>query len=182
MRIRGQRVVPKILSTLGNMVTASFVGAGGSAYRLFRTFDELQALSDKQLRSAVQYAIDKKYIVVGHKNGKDFIELTKEGIRVVGRQAIESLRPKKQKSWDHKWRVVLFDVPETEKTNRDGFAANLKRLGFVQIQKSAFAFPYPCFEEIEVLADFHQVAEYITCITAEFLDPAGGLEKKFKLK
>lgn len=100
---------------------------------------------------------------------------------MVGKLAVESLRPPKQKTWDKKWRMVMFDIPETEKKHRDGFAANLKRIGFLQVQKSAFVYPYPCFEELEVLADFHQVGAYLTYMTVESMTPSSQFIKRFKL-
>ena len=75
-----------------------------------------------------------------------------------------------------------FDIPEIFKKNRDGFAANLKHIGFVQIQKSAFAFPYPCGEELEVLADFHQVTNFIHIIVADSISNDNKVKKHFSLK
>lgn len=184
MRIRGQYVLPKIISTVGNAALALMSRGSrnsSAAYRMFRTFDHLQEVSDKQLRQTIQYAIGKKYIRVTHRSGNSYVELTREGKKLCGKFAVEALKPAKQKVWDGKWRMVLFDIPETYKQNRDGFAANLKRLGFVQIQKSVFAFPYPCFEEIEVLADFHHVRPFLTCAMAETLFPTKSLERHFKL-
>jgi|GEM_PF-3245548 len=184
MRIKGQRVVPKILSTVENMLIAPLYGDGTTSgiYRAFRAFDRLQAIPDEQLRQTVRYVIGKKYVELTHDGDGTRVVLTEAGKKLVGRLAIDALKPPKQKEWDGIWRVVMFDVPETLKTRRDGFAANLKRLGFAQIQKSVFVLPHPCFEEVELLADFHQVALYITCIEGNYMEPGGPLKKHFKLK
>ena len=184
MRVKGQYVLPKILATLGNAAVA--VGSGGShtstgAYRMFRTFDALQEISDKKLRQSVHYAIDKKFIKVTFKNGTKHIEVTAEGRKILGRAAIEALKLSRRKTWDHVWRIVLFDIPETHKKGRDGFAANLKRIGFIHIQKSAFVFPHPCIEELEVLADFHDVAKFLNFIEARSVSNDEKLRKHFKL-
>lgn len=183
MRIKDQDILPKVLSTVGNMFIASLHGDGTTAgiYRAFRTFDKLQAVSDERLRQTVRYAVDKKYIELSRDKDKTLIVLTEKGKKLVGKLAIDALKPPKQKTWDGLWRIVMFDVPETSKTHRDGFAANLKRLGFIQIQKSVFALPHPCFEEVELLADFHEVAQYITCIKTDFVKPDTLIRKHFKL-
>lgn len=184
MRVKGQYILPKVLFTLQNVVVATMAGGGRTsrdAYKTFRTFDQLQKITNERLRQTVKYAIGKKYIRVTHRNGKDYLELTKEGKSVVGKLAVESLRPQRRKIWDKKWRMVMFDIPETEKKRRDGFAANLKRLGFLQVQKSAFVYPYPCFEELEVLADFHRVKPYLTWMVADSMTPSAQFRKRFKL-
>lgn len=184
MRVKGQYILPKVLSTLGNAAVA--LAAGGNhtsagAYRLFRTFDALQEISNKRLQQSVRYAVDKKFIKVMFKNGTRYIELTAGGKKVAGRAAIEALKLSSKKTWDHIWRIVLFDIPEAHKNSRDGFAANLKRIGFIQIQKSAFVFPHPCLEELEVLADFHGVAHFLNFIEARSISGDEKLRKHFKL-
>ena len=184
MRVKGQYILPKILATLGNAAVA--VASGGShtsagVYRMLRTFNELQDISNKRLRQSVRYAVNKKFIRVTFSNKTRHIELTTGGIKVVGRAAIEALRLSSHKRWDHAWRIVLFDIPETHKKSRDGFAANLKRIGFIQMQKSAFVFPYPCVEELEVLANFHGVVEFLRIIEARSISNDEKLRKHFKL-
>ncbi len=184
MRIKGQHILPKVLFTLQNVVVATMASGGRTsrgAYKTFRKFDQLQEITNECLRQTVRYAVGKKYIRVTHRNGKDYLELTKRGRLIVGKLAVESLRPQKQNTWDKKWRIVMFDIPETEKKRRDGFAGNLKRIGFLQVQKSAFAYPYPCFEEIEALADFHQVCPYLTYMTVESMTPSSQFLKRFRL-
>lgn len=184
MRVKGQNILPKVLFTLQNVVIATIMCGGRTsrdAYKTFRTFDQLQKITNERLRQTVRYAINKRYIRVTHRNGRDYLELTKEGKLVVGKLAIKSLRPPKQKIWDKKWRMVMFDIPETEKKRRDGFAGNLKRIGFLQVQKSAFVYPYPCFEELEVLGNFHQVGSYLAYMTVESMVPSTQFIKHFKL-
>jgi len=183
MRVRGQYVLPKVLSTLGNAGLAILSGADRSsrgAHRMFRTFDELQTISDERLYQTVRYAIGKKYIRISSRGDKQHIELTNKGKRLAGREAIAQLRPRAQK-WDRKWRLVLFDIPEEFKKSRDGFASDLKRIGFVPIQKSAFVFPHPCFEELEVVADFHGVGSFVTFAVVEKLQRDAPLKRHFKL-
>lgn len=185
MRVRGQYVLPRVLSTLGNVAIALVATSGSrtsaAAYKTLRTFNDLQKISDQQLRQSVRYALGRKFIKVTHREGRNYLELTDKGRRLTGRAAVQNLQPRPQKVWDRKWRIVMFDIPEVKKTKRDGFAANLKRLGFIQIQKSVFVFPYPCFEEIEILMDFHTVEAHVTCILADSVQPERQLQKRFKL-
>lgn len=184
MRLKQHTILPRILHTVANGLVAVASSAGHtsrSAYQAFRVFHELQEISAQRLRQSVRYAIDKQYIVITRKKGKPFIELSAKGRRLLGREALEALQPKVQKKWDKLYRIILFDIPESHKTSRDRFASGLKKIGCIQIQKSAFAFPYPCFEEVEVLVDFYEVEDFITYVEASSLKPSTAFKKHFKL-
>ena len=170
--------------TLANAVVA-FGGphsrTARGAYQAFRRFDQLQDITDAQLRRSIYHAIGKKYITLINRERGTTIRLTTAGKHLAGKAAVELLRPAVPTVWDKKWHIVLFDIPEEFKKSRDGFATNLKRIGFTQIQKSAFAFPYPCFEELAVLMDFHKVRPFVTCILAERMEHSRQLEKLYSL-
>lgn len=184
MRLKDDHILPNVLMTLVNAAVA--IGASGTrtsrgAYRAFRKFDELQKITDVQLRQTVRYAIGKKYIVITRNDHGVFIALSKEGKKLAGEAAIRRLQPATPPRWDEKWRIAMFDIPEEFKKERDGFARDLKRIGFAKIQKSVFAFPYPCFEELEILMDFHDVRRFVRLVVAEALEYSRSLEKIFKL-
>lgn len=184
MRLKKHTILPRVLHTVANGLVAVTSSAGHtsrSAYKAFQLFGELQKMSAQQLRQSVQYAIGRQYITVTRKEENISIELTEKGRRLLGREALAALRPKKQRTWDQQYRCILFDIPESHKTSRDRFASGLKKMGCIQIQKSAFAFPYPCFEEVEVLADFYDVGDFITCVEASSLSPSALFKKHFKL-
>ena len=73
--------------------------------------------------------------------------LTKSGrARAVGLDSIEAVAPTIPLRWDRKWRVVMFDIWETRKAERDQLRGVLLRMGFVKLQASVWIFPYPCEE------------------------------------
>lgn len=43
-----------------------------------------------------------------------------------------------EKTWDGKWRIVIFDIPEQKRLIRDLFRRNLKKWGFKHLQKSVW--------------------------------------------
>ena len=184
MRLKNNHILPKVLMTLVNAAIA--FGAPGTrtsrgAYQAFRRFDKLQKITDAQLRQTVRYAVGKKYISITQNDRGISITLLKEGKKLAGEFAIRELRPAIPPQWDEKWRIVMFDIPEEFKKERDGFARDIKRIGFAKIQKSVFAFPHPCFEELQVLMDFHGVRRFVTLVVAETLEHSRSLEKTFRL-
>lgn len=75
-----------------------------------------------------------------------------------------SLKPRK--AWDKKWRIVLFDVPEANRRARDILRDKLKQLGFLEFQKSAFVYPFPCKDEINFVINFLNIPEHVYYIEA----------------
>lgn len=46
--------------------------------------------------------------------------------------------------WDGKWRLVIWDIPETRRSVRDLLRSKLKELGFKQLQKSVWGSKKNC--------------------------------------
>lgn len=55
------------------------------------------------------------------------------------------------KKWDGKWRVIIFDIPEMNRRERDFLRRELKWIGFLELQKSVWIFPYNMENEIMTL-------------------------------
>jgi len=83
--------------------------------------------------------------------------------------------------WDKKWRFVGFDIPEDYRKGRDALRQKLRLLGFRELQKSVFVFPFECQKEIEFVAEFFGVRKYIRYGILEFIDNDHQLRKIFKL-
>ncbi len=95
------------------------------------------------------------------------VRLTSEGKKQVEKLRLQDLTIPKPKTWDKKWHLVLFDVPEYLKVGRDALRITLNRLGLYQIQKSVFVYPYPCEREISIVADAFAFEKYVHCFTVE---------------
>jgi hypothetical protein len=74
-------------------------------------------------------------------NGEKSFKFTKNG-KTWYRNNAYKYAPLRDTIWDSKWRVVVFDIPEEQRAERNMFRTRLKRLGFYQVQKSILALPY----------------------------------------
>lgn len=81
--------------------------------------------------------------------------------------------------WDHKWRLVIFDIPEDYKKARDALRHKLRLLGFQEFQKSVFIFPYECRSEIEFIVEFFAIRKYVRYGVLESVDNNSQLRKSF---
>lgn len=68
----------------------------------------------------------------------------------------------KSKRRDGKWRLIIFDVPENKKRNRDAFARKLLQFGCIRLQDSVYASAFPCKNEVDFLSHFLEISDYVT--------------------
>ena len=59
------------------------------------------------------------------------------------------------------WTVVLFDIPEYQKTARDALRRKLKELGCFQYHRSVFVYPASCEDEIDFISEFFQISRFV---------------------
>lgn len=74
-------------------------------------------------------------------SGQRVIRLTEKGL-AAGRVGSDP-EPRWHRSWDGKWRVILFDLPEVERESRRALRQKLRASGFGCLQRSAWISPDP---------------------------------------
>lgn len=69
--------------------------------------------------------------------------------------------------WDGKWRIVLLDLPEARKNERESLRYLLKKAGFVCLKNSAWISPHP-FEHLfmNIKRDLGLTTELVIMVTS----------------
>lgn len=100
-----------------------------------------------------------------------FLRLTPEG-----RQKLRSIKLSNPTSlvdtrWDGFWRMVILDIPESRKSERDSIRYILKKAGFLCMKNSVWISPYP-FEHLfmNIKTDMN-LADEIMIIVTQHIDP-----------
>ena len=137
-------------------------------------------------RQALQRAINSLYTshLVQEKNNKDgttTLILSENGKQKALRFNIDKLEIKIPTTWDKKWRIVMFDIPEKLKGLRDSLRLHFQEIGLIELQKSVFVYPYPCNKEIEFILELYNARRYVRFILAEKVDNQLHLMQKFNL-
>ncbi|PIQ69388.1 MAG: CRISPR-associated endonuclease Cas2 [Candidatus Tagabacteria bacterium CG_4_10_14_0_2_um_filter_40_13] len=94
---------------------------------------------------------------------------------------LRNLKTRKAKTWDKKWRIVLFDIPESKRKIRDALRKKLKNLGFLEFQKSVFIYPYPARDEINFIINYFNIEDNVYYLEAP-ISPDYNFRKHFNLK
>lgn len=111
-----------------------------------------------------------KQVEIVEENGQQVFHLTQHGKRKILKYSFDTLKVEKPKSWDRKWRLVIYDVPENEDRTRDVIRSTLRSLGFYQIQESVYLFPYPCFNQIEFLRQYYFLGLHVQYMVVERIE------------
>lgn len=102
-------------------------------------------------------------------NGVSF-NLTPAGAHRLQNINITELAIPRPPVWDHKWRLIAFDVPLNYSANRLKFTKHLQQLDFYMLQRSIWLHPYPCFLELEQIAGFYNIWRYCSVMEVNGLD------------
>ena len=76
-----------------------------------------------------------------------------------------------RRDWDRRWRLMLYDVPESRGSTRNKLRSSLRARGFGYLQNSVWITPDPLIEQRELLAEGHVDVESLVLLEAR---PCGG--------
>lgn len=81
------------------------------------------------------------------------------------------------KTWDKKWRVLIFDIPEKYHWKRDSLRNKIKKLGFGMVQQSVWISPHPFEEDVIDYVKNLGMGEYVLLFISGRTD-IGNIEEK----
>lgn len=146
------------------------------AYLTTRTFRrpikkylEQRAVDYSTFLERIKYLKRQGYIETFVEGKEKYAELTPKGKTRINELLLDDLEISRSQKWDHKWRVVIFDIPDDKKYNRDVFRERLLNLGFVSIQESVYVYPFKCANEISLLSGFLFVKDYVVIMVSEII-------------
>ncbi len=134
----------------------------------------------KQLQRSLHYLKHKKFIAFPAWSPKGRVLLTKLGLRRLNQAKFQKIKIKRT-SWDGKWRLLTFDVPERQSNLRQTFRRKLKELGFFHFQRSVFVLPFECQAEIGLITDYLRITPCVHLLTADRFLGDKQLVKRFIL-
>ncbi|MDP3784723.1 MAG: CRISPR-associated endonuclease Cas2 [bacterium] len=169
------------------LLTAGVVlGLTRSPRQYFRILKAVKKDWDRINQDALHRAIKTLYRskLVDSKDNTDgsvTLVLTKLGKETALTYQIDEIKIPPMKRWDKKWRLVLFDIPESRKKARNALSRALKQAGFAQFQKSVFIHPFECRNEADFIIEFFNLRPYVRFITADEIDNGLAFKKHFEL-
>jgi len=173
----------KILLLLAGGVS---LGCARSSHQYFNILKacakEWRKINTQELNRAISSLYKSKLLEEKeNSDGSVTMVLSTSGKRVAMTFNLDEMKIKTPLRWDHKWRIVLFDVPEKYREGRDSLRTHLKNLGFFEYQKSVFVHPYECSGEIDFIIETYDLRRFVRFVLADFLDNELHLKAHFSL-
>lgn len=183
-----ERVGPIQQKTLLFLQTGLVLGFTRSPKAYFKILKgvakEWRDIEKRALKRAIDNLYKSKMVDMKYNKKKDAVTiiLTDKGKKKALTFNLSEIQIKKPQKWDWKWRIVLFDISEPYKKQRDAFRCLLKRLGFFEYQKSVFVHPFDCKDEIDYVVEFWGIRKFVRFVVADSLDNELHLKDHFGLK
>lgn len=159
-------------------LTSIFFRAGPSKVfyeDLIRDYDQWREENDYDLKDRIKYLQKRKLIRLFYQGKKYYLELTKDGKAHLKKVYLRNLKIKRPKKWDGKFRMMIFDIPESERKKRDLLRCGLRRIGFKIVQRSAYIYPFECKKEVDLICKWYKTGKYKIYMLVDILEG----EKKF---
>lgn len=93
---------------------------------------------------------------------------------------LDSISIEIPKKWDKQWRLIIFDIPVEKQKGRLALLSKLRELGFIMLQKSIWAHPYECHNEVAVLARAFEIDRHVNYLTCSKVSAHDYLKEEFE--
>lgn len=131
---------------------------------------------------AIKYLEEQNRIQLTKKGNRHYMYVTEAGEMKLAEEEIWELAVRPQRAWDKQWRFVLCEVPAEYARARALFRQKLFDLGFREYQTSVYVYPYDAAKEVEAVAKWCGIEEYVHSLTAKDVSDADALMEEFGLR
>ncbi len=170
-----EREVLEHLST-GDLLVG-FLCSATSTRRMYKIARE-RAMHRYRTKNAIERLVQEGYIV---QNGES-LAISPTGKRILDTTIAAVRNSLEQRTWDGKWRIVAFDIPESLSVLRHRVRSILKRAGFMRLQNSVWVFPHDCVELSALIKEDARLRECVLYGVLEEIEGSARLKKLFGLR
>lgn len=178
-----QVVTGAVLKTIGVVGVISVALLAPNALQMLTLFKRgrMHGREKYYINSAIKKLHDRGLIVYEKRGKQTVARLTVKGETLLARLELGEYKIKKPKRWDKKYRIVIFDIKEKRRGDRDRFRVQLEILGFVKLQNSVWVYPYKCDELISLIKAGYKIGKDILYIEASNIENDTWLRRYFGL-
>lgn len=92
---------------------------------------------------ALKNLVEGGYAEIHKSERQNYAKITAQGKTKLNSITLENVDALVPQSWDGFWRIILLDLPENRKNERESLRYLLKKAGFVCLKNSAWISPFP---------------------------------------
>lgn len=98
----------------------------------------------------------------------DVVKITNRGKKRLLKFNLDNIKLKGKT--DGKWRLIIYDIANLKKPQRELFRETLKRLKFLGLQESVYLTPFVCDDEIEYLRQLFDIGDEVVVLRVEGIE------------
>lgn len=148
--------------------------------------NEIDKFSEKRkyspqghIKNTINRLVKNGYLAETRRGKKQYYLLTVRGERRLEKGILRTYSF--DKKWDGKWRVIIFDIKETNRKTRNLLRNELMAQSFIKLQNSVWVFPYECYEYVNLLKNSFSLYKSTLYMVAETLENEDWLKQRFNL-
>ncbi len=176
-------VQQKILLIVAGGVSLGFETSSIRYYRKLRLlWKGWKEIDQRHFNRSVRRLVEQKLLEEKtSRDGSVQMVLTKEGRQQAARLNLfgQTIRFKNPKEWDKQWRIIMFDIPEENRSFRDILRDHLRELKFYKLQHSVFLSPYPYEKPLTELVELYGAQSFVRIMTVSWIDNEDRLKHYF---
>ena len=95
------------------------------------------------LTRTIKNLVDAGYAEIHNSDNRSYARITKKGKTKLDSVTLEGSDALVSTTWDGFWRIIILDIPESRKSERESLRYLLKKANFVCVKNTVWISPYP---------------------------------------
>lgn len=142
--------------------------------------NEWKKFNTWRLRQVLNRMHQQRFVEVIEENGTQIVKISEKGRKKLLKYDLETMELK-NKNWDGKWRIIIYDIFSQKREERELFRKTLRKLKFLQLQRSVYLTPFKCYDEIEYLRQICNIDKEVLILTVSSLENEKAYREYFGL-
>ena len=171
-----------ILQSLYGAAAVTLALAAPNAVQLLKHVDPNMARKrhpERRMSQAVSRLVSRGLVARDASNRLTLTEKGKKYAELMDHKG--RLQFAKDRKWDGRWRIVIFDIWERRREARARLRSRLQTIGFIKVQDSVWAYPYECEELIAFAKTELKLGNGLIYLIAEGIEGDRELRGRFGL-
>lgn len=180
--VKRVKIQDAIMLSMYGTAAAALMLAAPNALQLLKNVDPNMAKKrhpGRRISQAMSRLVSRGLIVRSEDGRHTLTEKGKRYAKVMDQTG--RLQFAKERKWDGRWRIVIFDIWERRREARSRLRTRLQTIGFVKVQNSVWAYPYECEELIAFAKTELKLGKGLLYMIAEGIEGDKELRERFGL-
>lgn len=164
-------IILELLRGFGSLLVEVYEsGESLNHIRIAQTMPEWEQYYPSSIERQLNRLLRKGLVTIEESKNGPIVAISDHGKTEILRYDLNDMHIPDQKKWDGNWRMVIFDIPKNRDEIRAQFRNHLKSLGFYQMQKSVYVYPYPCAKHVQYLREVYGIPHSVKLATISDLE------------